>query len=238
MYDVPGLSETLDRIVDRERSIDVLVNNAHELRPGTGFNVPEGSLEAATLETWMRNLIGGIYWAALTTQKLGARMKQQLAGSIINISTMYAWLPRDRNSIKARNSLIHPNTPAAKAGLLSFTRFYSICSNRFGGRMAFGQMQFFPVRFQTPKTAADPMLFSRTAHSWSVLRDLRVWEESAGRTNWRGHFCFWPPMRRALLPDRRKGDCHRWRLDSRLRYNRRGFRCCVCRVLPFFYGLF
>ena len=90
MYEVPGLSETLDRIVDRERSIDVLVNNAHELRPGTGFNVPEGSLEAATLETWMRNLIGGIYWAALTTQKLGARMKQQLAGSIINISTMYA----------------------------------------------------------------------------------------------------------------------------------------------------
>jgi gluconate 5-dehydrogenase len=126
MYEVPGLSETLDRIVDRERSIDVLVNNAHELRPGTGFNVPEGSLEAATLETWMRNLIGGIYWAALTTQKLGARMKQQLAGSIINISTMYAWLPRDRNSIKARNSLIHPNTPAAKAGLLSFTRYVAI----------------------------------------------------------------------------------------------------------------
>ena len=111
MYDVPGFSETLDRIVDRERSIDVLVNNAHELGPGTGFNVPEGSLEAATLDTWMRNLTGGIYWAALTTQKLGARMKQQLAGSIINISTMVA---RDRNSIKARNSVIHPDTPRLK----------------------------------------------------------------------------------------------------------------------------
>ncbi len=56
MYDVPSLSQTLDEIGEKERSIDVLVNNAHELGPGTGFNVPEGSLEAATYETWMRNL--------------------------------------------------------------------------------------------------------------------------------------------------------------------------------------
>jgi NAD(P)-dependent dehydrogenase (short-subunit alcohol dehydrogenase family) len=123
MYDVPGLSETLDRIVDRERSIDVLVNNAHELGPGTGFNVPEGSLEAATLDTWMRNLTGGIYWAALTTQKLGARMKQQRAGSIINISTMYALVaprPQLYQGTEFRNP---PGYSAAKAGLLSFTRY-------------------------------------------------------------------------------------------------------------------
>lgn len=123
MYDVPALSETLDRIVDKERSIDVLVNNAHELGPGTGFNVPEGSLETATLDTWMRNLTGGIYWAALTTQKLGARMKQQRAGSIINISTMYALVaprPQLYQGTEFRNP---PGYSAAKAGLLSFTRY-------------------------------------------------------------------------------------------------------------------
>src|SRR5208283_1674091 len=89
MYDIEELSRTLDRIVSAEASIDVLVNNAHELGPGTGFNVPQGTLEAANIDTWMRNLTGGVYWAALTTQKLGAKMKAQHAGSIINISTMY-----------------------------------------------------------------------------------------------------------------------------------------------------
>jgi len=123
MYDVPALSQTLDRIVNQEPSIDVLVNNAHELGPGTGFNVPEGSLEAASLETWMRNLTGGVYWAVLTTQKLGAKMKQQGAGSIINISTMYALVaprPQLYQGTAFRNP---PGYSAAKAGLLSFTRY-------------------------------------------------------------------------------------------------------------------
>ena len=63
MYDIPALSRTLDEITGQEKSIDVLVNNAHELGPGTGFNVPEGSLDSATMDTWMRNLTGGVYWA-------------------------------------------------------------------------------------------------------------------------------------------------------------------------------
>lgn len=123
MYDVPALSKTLDRIIDQERSIDVLVNNAHELGRGTGFNVPEGSLEGATLDTWMRNLTGGIYWAALTTQKLGARMKQQRAGSIINVSTMYALVAPRPQLYQGTEFINPPGYSAAKAGLLSFTRY-------------------------------------------------------------------------------------------------------------------
>lgn len=123
MYDTRALSQTLDRIVDQERSIDVLVNNAHELGPGTGFNVPEGSLDEATLDTWMRNLTGGVYWAALTTQKLGAQMKQQRAGSIINISTMYALVAPRPQLYEGTEFVNPPGYSAAKAGLLSFTRY-------------------------------------------------------------------------------------------------------------------
>lgn len=123
MYDVPALSRTLDRIVEQERSIDVLVNNAHELGAGTGFNVPEGSLDSATLDTWMRNLTGGIYWAALTTQKIGARMKQQRAGSIINVSTMYALVAPRPQLYQGTEFINPPGYSAAKAGLLSFTRY-------------------------------------------------------------------------------------------------------------------
>ena len=34
-----------NKIAEQETAIDVLVNNAHELGPQTGFNTPSGSLE-------------------------------------------------------------------------------------------------------------------------------------------------------------------------------------------------
>jgi NAD(P)-dependent dehydrogenase (short-subunit alcohol dehydrogenase family) len=123
MYDLPALNQTLDRIVEQESSIDVLINNAHELGPGTGFNVPEGSLEAGSFETWMKNLTGGVYWAALTTQKIGAKMEQQRAGSIINISTMYALVAPRPQLYQGTDFINPPGYSAAKAGLLSFTRY-------------------------------------------------------------------------------------------------------------------
>jgi hypothetical protein len=46
---------------------------------GSGFNIP-----------WTRNLTGGVYWAVLSTQKIGRRMVEAGSGSIINIATMYA----------------------------------------------------------------------------------------------------------------------------------------------------
>lgn len=123
MYDIAALVRVMDQIAGEEKSIDILVNNAHELGAGTGFNVPEGSLDSATMETWMRNLTGGVYWAALTTQKLGARMKQQGSGSVINISTMYA-LVAPRPQLYAGTEFINPpGYSASKAALLSFTRY-------------------------------------------------------------------------------------------------------------------
>ena len=123
MYDIAALSHVLDEIAAKEKSIDVLVNNAHEMGPGTGFNVLEGALDTATMESWMRNLTGGVYWAALTTQKLGARMKQQGSGSIINISTMYA-LVAPRPQLYAGTEFVNPpGYSASKAALLSFTRY-------------------------------------------------------------------------------------------------------------------
>jgi gluconate 5-dehydrogenase len=134
MYDLPMLSRTLDRIVEQEQSIDVLVNNAHELGPSTGFNVPEGSLEGATLDTWMRNLTGGVYWAALTTQKLGAKMKQQRAGSIVNISTMYALVAPRPQLYQGTEFINPPGYSASKAALLSFTRYVASFWGPYGIR--------------------------------------------------------------------------------------------------------
>ncbi|MGH9338750.1 MAG: SDR family NAD(P)-dependent oxidoreductase, partial [Acidobacteriota bacterium] len=63
MYDMGPFNAVLDEIVQKESRLDVVINNAHELGPQTGFNVPEGALETAIFDQWMRNLTGGIYWA-------------------------------------------------------------------------------------------------------------------------------------------------------------------------------
>ena len=134
MYDTQALDALLDQIAAEEKRIDVLVNNAHELGPGTGFNVPEGSLDNATMETWMRNLTGGVYWAVQTTQKLGAKMKQQRAGSIINISTMYALVAPRPQLYEGTDFINPPGYSASKAALLSFTRYVASFWGPYGIR--------------------------------------------------------------------------------------------------------
>jgi gluconate 5-dehydrogenase len=123
MYDLEALGLVFDRIAADEERIDVLINNAHELGPPTGFNVPGGRLEEATLDHWMRNLTGGVYWPALATQKLGPRMQQAGAGSIINISTMYAVVAPSPRLYEGKTALNPPGYSASKAALVAFTRY-------------------------------------------------------------------------------------------------------------------
>lgn len=123
MYDVEALNATCDRIRAQEKSIDVLINNAHELGAATGFNVPEGSLENATFDQWQRNLQGGVYWAVQTTQRLGIAMKEQGHGSIINIATMYASVAPRPQLYAGTASLNPPGYSASKAALAAFTRY-------------------------------------------------------------------------------------------------------------------
>lgn len=123
MYDVEALTCAYDDLAASERSIDVLVNNAHDLGPATGFNIADAGLEGATYDQWMRNLIGGVYWAALGVQKLGARMKAQRSGSIINISTMYAVVAPNPQLYAGTEFMNPPGYSAAKAGLMAFTRY-------------------------------------------------------------------------------------------------------------------
>jgi NAD(P)-dependent dehydrogenase (short-subunit alcohol dehydrogenase family) len=123
MYNAVALNELCDRVAAEEKSIDILINNAHELGSATGFNVPEGSLENATFDQWQRNLQGGVYWAVQTTQRLGIRMKEQRRGSIINIATMYASVAPRPQLYEGTTSLNPPGYSASKAALVAFTRY-------------------------------------------------------------------------------------------------------------------
>jgi NAD(P)-dependent dehydrogenase (short-subunit alcohol dehydrogenase family) len=122
MYEIDAFTGTLGELAAAER-VDVVVNNAHEMGPGTGFNSPEGHLEHATVESWMRNLTGGVLWAALTTQLLGAGMRERGAGSIVNIASMYGVVAPSPRLYEGSEFVNPPGYSAAKAGMLALTRY-------------------------------------------------------------------------------------------------------------------
>jgi NAD(P)-dependent dehydrogenase (short-subunit alcohol dehydrogenase family) len=134
MYDLPKFTQVLERIAGEEKRIDVLVNNAHELGPATGFNTPAGSLEQCSMEQWMSNLTGGVCWSVLTTQRLGSMMKAHGGGSIINVSTMYALVAPSPDLYEGTEFLNPPGYSASKAALLSFTRYVASFWGKYGIR--------------------------------------------------------------------------------------------------------
>lgn len=134
MYDRVALERTLDEIVSSEPSVDVLVNNAHELGPQTGFNTAEDSLEHGTFDQWMRNLTGGLYWAALTTQKVGPSMKARRRGSIVNVSSMYAQVAPSPDLYVGTRFVNPPGYSTAKAGLVALTRYVASFWGPYGVR--------------------------------------------------------------------------------------------------------
>ena len=123
MYDDGALRAVCAEITQQAKTIDVLINNAHELGPQTGFNTPDGSLENSSVEHWRRNLECGVIWAATTTQILGIRMKAQGFGSIINIATMYSAVAPRPQLYEGTTALNPPGYSASKAALVAFTRY-------------------------------------------------------------------------------------------------------------------
>jgi NAD(P)-dependent dehydrogenase (short-subunit alcohol dehydrogenase family) len=133
MYDLEALTKTLDEIA-RYHAIDVLVNNAHELAPASGFNTPSGSLEQGTMEVWTRNLTAGVYWPALTVQRIGPSMKERGRGSIINVSTMYAVVAPRPGLYEGTTFLNPPAYSASKAAMIAFTRYVASFWGHYGIR--------------------------------------------------------------------------------------------------------
>jgi NAD(P)-dependent dehydrogenase (short-subunit alcohol dehydrogenase family) len=123
MYDLPALAALMDRILAEHPFIEVLVNNAHELGPKTGFNTAAGSLENADFKQWQDHLMAGVYWPSLLVQKLGPGMKQHRRGSIINISTMYAVVAPNPELYAGTSFINPPGYSVSKAAMLAFTRY-------------------------------------------------------------------------------------------------------------------
>lgn len=121
-YQVEQLDAVYRRIA-REHDPDVLVNNGFDFSPRTGFNSPEGQLEASTFMQWESAFESGVYWAVRATQILGERMRRKGAGSIINIASMYALVSPHPELYKGTTLFNPPAYGVMKAGLMAFTRY-------------------------------------------------------------------------------------------------------------------
>ena len=181
MYDLEHYRRTLDEIASEEKRIDILINNAHELGAATGFNIPEGGLEDSSYEQWTRNLTGGVYWAVLSTQKIGKRMVAARTGSIINISTMYAVVAPNPQLYEGTKFSNPPGYSASKAGLLSFTRYVASYWGPHGVRAnAILPGPFSNTQDASSNAVAEGDAFLDRLRSRTCLRRIGKPEELAG----------------------------------------------------------
>ncbi len=125
LYDHKAVDKIYNKILKENKNIDVLVNNAFEFSPRTGF-APDrsGVFEKATHDHLLYSFESGVWWAFQATQKFGLEMKKRGKGSIINIASpagVRAISPKQYEGFEHS-----PNPPGygiAKAGLLALMRY-------------------------------------------------------------------------------------------------------------------
>jgi NAD(P)-dependent dehydrogenase (short-subunit alcohol dehydrogenase family) len=123
MYDTEALKTTLHEAVSKAGVIDVLINNAHEMGPGTGFNKPDSALEDAPLQYFEKNFAGGMIWPVLAMQSVFPGMKNNGRGSIINTCTMYSLVAPDPGLYAGTTKMNPAGYGSAKAALMQLTRY-------------------------------------------------------------------------------------------------------------------
>ena len=122
-YESEDLTDVLGQAIEGLGGVDVLVNNAFDFSPKTGFNDPSGGIENISKETFMKGLESGIYWPLHCTQVVGKRMIEQKYGNIVNITSLYASLVADYRMYEGRDVFNPVTYPVSKHGLVGLTKY-------------------------------------------------------------------------------------------------------------------
>ena len=123
LYDEKKYRSALKDSIEKNKTIDILINNAYEFSKLTGFNDDSGRMENISKKQWIRSLECGVYWAALSIQIVGEKMISQGFGNIINISSMYGIVSPDPVLYKGSSAFNPPAYSSSKAALLALTRY-------------------------------------------------------------------------------------------------------------------
>ncbi|MDD3375238.1 MAG: SDR family oxidoreductase [Candidatus Omnitrophica bacterium] len=161
MYDLEGLEKLLQTIA-QDFDIDAIINNAYDLGKKTGFNSKESWFENLDHQTWKNAFESGIYWSVLTIKIIGETFKKKKAGSIINISSMYATVSPDPGLYEGTDFMNPATYGVNKSGILAFTRYIA----SFWGK--------YNIRCNAVVPGAFPNLETETENSVSDDNDFFI----------------------------------------------------------------
>ncbi len=161
-YDDERFREALTEVI-AEHEVDILVNNAYEFGPNTGF-ASDGRLASIPKEKFMRSMESGVWWPVLATQVLGEQMQARKTGSIINISSMYGIVSPSPHLYEGTTSFNPASYGAAKAALVHLTKYTATWLGEHGVRCNAIAPGAFP-NLESASNAPDPRILERLNRS-------------------------------------------------------------------------
>ncbi len=124
-----SIKELRDRVIDKYKKIDILVNNAaiNDMFENPSAAAELSKFENYPLELWEKSLKVNITGTFLCSQVIGSQMAENGSGSIINIASTYGIVAPDQSLYKkddgSQEFYKSPAYPATKGAVISFTRF-------------------------------------------------------------------------------------------------------------------
>lgn len=166
-YDIASFDRELRRIVHSEE-VDVLINNAYDMSPSTGFNTPPNGHIGRGREVWL-NAFDCMYWSAITTQQIGANMANHGGGNIINIGSMYSVQAPDPKLYEGVDFFNPVTYTTMKHAVLGLTRYTA----SFLGEHGVVCNALCPGAFPDPEKVEDD-LFTTELCDKTALRRIGV----------------------------------------------------------------
>jgi len=170
LYQNYQFKEALEDTINKNETIDILINNAYEFSQRTGFNDPSGKFENMSRDQWMASFMCGVYWPASAMQVVAEKMKEQKNGSIINISSMYGLVSPDPDLYEGMDTFNPPSYGAAKAALIQLTKYVAAFYGKYGIRCNAIAPGAFPNVNYDSYNAPDKKILERLAKKTCLER--------------------------------------------------------------------
>jgi gluconate 5-dehydrogenase len=170
LHDDHKFKQALYDTIEKNDTVDILINNAYEFSQRTGFNDPSGKFENMSKEQWITSLMSGIYWPVLATQIIAEKMKEQESGSIINISSMYGLVSPDPNLYEGLDTFNPASYGAAKSALVQITKYVAAFYGKYGVRCNAIAPGAFPNVNYDSYNAPDEQILERLSNKTCLKR--------------------------------------------------------------------
>ncbi|WP_405208895.1 SDR family oxidoreductase [Aquimarina sp. LLG6339-5] len=140
-----SIKQAFKELYDKEKRIDILVNNA--------FFGSSNHPENITIEEWKKGIDGGLTSVFSCINEVFPYMKKNTAGKIINVSSMYGMVVPDLSIYEGREQFLNPpNYGVAKSGVLHLTKYYAMYLAKYNINVnAISPGPFPPPRVQDDK---------------------------------------------------------------------------------------